>query len=366
MKKSTKKWSFRKLKIAQVAPLWYPVPPPKYGGVERVVYYLTEGLKSRGHKVSLFASGDSKTTAKLFWWRKNHLAKDKISWHDYYLEFEHLFFAFARAKKFDIIHCHVGPKSFFFLNFVKKPIVWTFHNPLKPEKGTPLWEIIQRYKKKIFAVFLTQAHKKLCQVKFKKTFVVPNGIDLKKFPFSSKPKDYFLWVGRVEPLKGPKNAIWVAKKLNKKLLLVGKVDPEKREYFEKEIKPFLGSKIKYLGELPHSKLAKIYQGAIALLYPIEWEEPFGLVMVESMACGTPVVVFDRGSAKEVVKHGKTGFVVPFLNKRGEKNLEGILEAAKQVGEIKREDCRKFVEKNFSVEKMVKNYEKVYYQILEEF
>ena len=146
-------------------------------------------------------------------------------------------------------------------------------------------------------------------------------------------------------------------------MLVGKVDPEKRKYFEERIKPNLSEKIKYLGEVSQKKLIKIYQGAIATLYPIEWEEPFGLIMAESMACGTPVIAFDFGSTKEIIKDGKTGFVVSFLNKKGEKNFEGLIEAVERIGEIKREDCREWVEKNFSIEKMVKNYEKIYYQIL---
>jgi glycosyltransferase involved in cell wall biosynthesis len=171
-----------------------------------------------------------------------------------------------------------------------------------------------------------------------------------------------LWVGRVEPYKGIENAIYVAKKTKIKLLLVGKVDPERKIYFEEKIKPNLNEKIQYLGEVSQKKLVKIYQGAIATLYPIEWEEPFGLIMAESMACGTPVIAFDFGSTKEVIKNGKTGFVVPFLKGR-KKNFDGLIEAIERIGEIKREDCREWVEKKFSIEKMIKNYEKIYYQIL---
>ena len=356
----------KRLKIAQIAPIWYPVPPKKYGGIERVVFYLTEGLLKLGHNVSLFASGDSKTSAKLFFWRKKCLAKDKIPWSDYFLEFEHLFFSFSFWKNFDILHSHLGPKAFYFLNFVKKPVLFTFHNPFSPKPKTPLFELTKRYKEKIFAVFLSKAQKRLCKIKFKKSFVVYNGVDTRLFKFNPKPKDYFLWVGRVEPYKGIENAIEVAKKANLKLLLVGKLDPEKREYFEQKIKPSLNSKIKYLGELPPKKLIKLYQEAIATLYPIEWPEPFGLVMAESLACGTPVIVFDFGSAKEVVKDGKTGFVVPFLNKEGKKNIEGLIEAVKKIKEIKREDCATWVKENFSIEKMVKSYEKIYYEISKEF
>jgi len=353
----------RKLKIAQITPIWYPVPPKKYGGIERVVYYLTEGLKKLGHEVTLFATKNSKVSAKILWWRKRSLAEDKIPWSDFFLELEHFAFSFSNLKNFDIVHCHTGPKTFFFLNFIKIPAIFTFHNPIKIEKKTPLFEIAKRYKEKINAVFLSKAHKKFCSFSFKRNFVVYNGVDLKLFEFSNKPKDYFLWVGRVEPYKGIENAIYVAKKTKIKLLLIGKVDPERMNYFKEKIEPNLNERIQYLGEVSQKELIKIYQGAIATLYPIEWEEPFGLVMAESMACGTPVIAFNFGSAKEVIKDGKTGFVVPFLNKKGEKNFEGLIEAIDRIKEIKRKDCREWVEKNFSIEKMVKNYEKIYYQIL---
>jgi len=353
----------RKLKIAQIAPIWYPVPPPKYGGIERIIHFLTEGLVKLGHKVTLFASGTSKTKAKLKFWRKNHLTKDKIPWQDYFLEFEHLAFSFSKAKNFDILHSHLGVKSFFFLNFVKNAFLNTFHNPISIKPKSPLSEIAKRYKNKINAVFLTRAAKNFSNFKFKKNFVVYNGIDVNFFKFNLKPKDYFLWVGRVESYKGIENAIYVAKKTKIKLLLVGKMDPERKEYFTKKIKPNLNQKIRYLGEVSQGKLLKLYQEAKAFLYPIEWEEPFGLTMVEAQACGTPVIVFDRGSAKEVVKDKITGFVVPFLNKEKEKNFEGLTEAVKKIKEIKRKNCRSWVERKFSVEKMVKNYERIYYQIV---
>jgi glycosyltransferase involved in cell wall biosynthesis len=352
-----------KLKIAQIAPIWYPVPPKKYGGIERVVYYLTEGLKNLGHKVTLFSCGESKTSASLKFWRKNCLAKDKIPWSDYFLELEHFAFSFSNLKNFDIVHCHTGPKTFFFLNFVKIPAIFTFHNPIRIEKKTPLLEVAKRYKEKINAVFLSKAQREFCRFSFKKNFVVYNGVDENLFRFSKKANDYFLWVGRVEPYKGIENAILVAKKKKLKLFLVGKCDPEKKEYFKEKIAPNLNEKVRYLGEVSPKKLVKLYQGAIATLYPIEWPEPFGLIMAESMACGTPVIAFDFGSTKEVIKNGKTGFVVPFLNKRKEKNFEGLIEAVEKIKEIKREDCRWWVENNFTVKKMVKNYERVYFEIL---
>lgn len=356
----------RKLKIAQISPIWYPVPPPKYGGIERIVFYLCEGLKKLGHKVTLFGTKDCKISTELKFWRKKSLVKDKVPWKDYLLELEHLAFSFSFAKNFDIIHCHIGPKSFPFLNFVKKPIVWTIHNPLIPKPKTSLFEFLNRYKDKVNVVFISRAHRTLCKIKFKNSFVVYNGVDLKIFRFNKKPKDYFLWVGRVEPYKGIENVVKIARNLGIKLFLVGKMDPEKKEYFNEKIKPNLNEKIKYIGEVSCQKLINLYQNAIATLYPIEWHEPFGLIMVESMACGTPVVVFNLGSAKEVVKNEKTGFVVPFLDEKGQKNLKQFERAVNMVNCIKRKNCRQWVEENFSVEKMVKNYEKIYYQILKKY
>ncbi len=357
----------KKLKIAQIAPIWYPVPPKKYGGTERIVYFLTEELVKRGHKVFLFASGDSKTSAKLIPSRKRHLAKDKIPWSDTFWEFEHFSFSFKKIKRmnFDIVHSHGGIRSIFFQDFIDTPVVYTFHNPLSVnyfQKMPPGLKILSLHSKNLNVCFLSNSHLKLCKLKFKRVWTVYNGIDINFFKFSKKPENFFLWVGRVEPKKGVENAIKAAKMAKVKLLLVGKIDPERKKYFEKVIKPNLSRKIKYLGELPARELLKLYRKAKALLFPLEWDEPFGLVMAEAMACGTPVIAFKMGSAPEVVKDGITGFVVPFLDKRGKKNIKGLVEAIKNIEKIKRENCRKWVKEKFTIEKMTENYEKIYYQL----
>ena len=164
-----------------------------------------------------------------------------------------------------------------------------------------------------------------------------------------------MWTGRICKDKGIENAIKIARRAKVKLLLAGQVQPMYQEYFRKKIKPFLNSKIRYLGEKTQGELIPLYQNAKALLYPIEWEEPFGLNMAESMACGTPVIAYNHGSVPEVVKDNKTGFVV--------KNIQEAVRAVKNIDKIKREDCRKWVEDNFTIKKMVDDYEKVYYQIL---
>jgi len=183
------------------------------------------------------------------------------------------------------------------------------------------------------------------------------------YKFNPKPKDHFVWIARVDPYKGIENAISAAEKAGVKLLLAGRLDPWRKEYFKKKIKPHLSNKIKFLGQLSQKQLSGFYREAKACLYPIEWQEPFGLIMTESMACGTPVIAFDQGSVSEVVKDGKTGFVVPSLNKKRKKNIKGLVKAIKKIEEIKREDCRTWVKNKFSYQKMVDNYEKVYYQII---
>jgi len=355
------------LKIAQIAPLWVSVPPQKYGGIERVVHYLTEGLIKKGHDVTLFASGDSKTKAKLISVYPRALLKDNIPWTDPLWNLENLSRAFKKAGDFDIIHSHLDLWTLFFQELTRTPVVHTFHNPLYTSSITDPKRIPTRLKmfnlhKKSYGCFISKSQRRLCPVKFPKNRVVYNGIDLSLYKFNPKPKDHFIWIARVDPYKGIENAISAAEKAGVKLLLAGRLDPWRKEYFKKKIKPHLSNKIKFLGQLSQKQLSGFYREAKACLYPIEWQEPFGLIMAESMACGTPVIAFEQGSVPEVVKDGKTGFVVPFLNKRRKKNIEGIVKAIKKIEEIKREDCRAWVEKKFSYQRMVDDYEKIYYQV----
>jgi glycosyltransferase involved in cell wall biosynthesis len=342
----------RKLKIAQVAPLWFPIPPKKYGGTERIVYHLTEGLVKKGHEVTLFASGDSKTKAKLFSVTKRGLISRRIPWQDWWWNNLNYSIAFSKAKNFDIIHSHWTPLGVFFQNFVKTPVLHTFHNI--PKRKSHLWQVLKHFKNSN-VVFVSKKERKNSKIRFKREFVVYNGIDVSKFKFNPKPKEFFLWVGRICPQKGTKEAILIAKKAKVKLFLVGQLQPMYLDYFEKEIRPNLGKDIKYLGELNENKLISFYRNAKAFLYPLQWEEPFGLCLVEAMACGTPVIAFKRGSIPEVVKNGKTGFIV--------KNEKEAIEAIKEIEKIKREDCREWVEKNFNVKKMVEDYEKIYYKLI---
>jgi len=343
----------KKLKIAQIAPLWFPIPPKKYGGTERIVSFLTEDLVKNGHKVTLFASGDSETKAKLISIIKKSLISQNIPWADYAWNNFNTSRALEMADKFDVIHCHWGMATLFFQKFIKTPVLYTFHNI--PRENDHRWKIFDYYKNNINAVFISRSEMKNCPIRFKRNFVIYNGIDISQFKFHPKPKNHFVWIGRISPEKGIENAIGVAERLGINLFLAGQLQPMMKDYFEKKIKPRLNSKIRYLGELSQEKLSDFYGSAKALLYPIEWEEPFGLVMVESMACGTPVIVFNRGSAKEVIKNGKTGFIV--------KNIAEMAKKIKEIEKINREDCRERVEKYFNHQRMTNDYEKLYFKIL---
>ncbi len=353
----------RKLKIAQIAPLWFSIPPEKYGGIERIVHLLTEELVRRGHEVTLFASGDSKTKAKLVWVYPEALIKSGYRWEDPFWNLENLSTAFQRAEEFDILHSHLDLWTLHFQPLTKKPVLHTLHNQLykasvtrEGERKPTRLQIFEKHRKETLAVFISKSERKKSAVKFPKSWVVYNGIDVSQFKFNPKPKDHFIWIARIDPFKGIENAIKAAKIAGVKLLLAGRLDPYRKEYFETKIRPHLSKNIKYVGELSNEELSDFYGQAKACLYPIEWEEPFGLVMAEAMACGTPVIAFDRGSAREVVKNNKTGFVV--------KNIQEMVQAIKKIDQIKRDDCRKWVEKKFTYQRMVSDYEKIYYEVLE--
>jgi len=342
----------KKLRIAQIAPLWFSIPPEKYGGTERIISFLTEEMVRKGHDVTLFASGDSKTKANLRALTKEGIISRGIPWTDYWWNIFNHSFGFEKADQFDIIHCHWHIMGAFFQKFAKTPVLHTMHNiPLRHDLR---WEIYERYRNELNLVFISESERKNAPVKIKNNWVIYNGIDLSNFKFNARPKDHFVWIARVSPAKGTKEAIEIAKKAGVKLLLAGQIQPQHQPYFDKEIKPQLNSQIQYVGELSEEQLSDFYGPAKGCIYPINWEEPFGLIMAESMACGTPVIVFDRGSAREVVANGKTGFVV--------KNIDGAVEAIKKIDSIDRRECRKRVEDNFTFKKMADEYEKLYYEL----
>ncbi len=347
----------KKLKIAQVAPLWFPIPPKKYGGIEWVVYNLVEGLVKKGHNVTLFASGDSRPPkgCKFVSAYPTSLKKEGVSWRDHAYELLILNQVFKRAKEFDIIHSHIDLWEVYFPSLVRTVCLHTIHNPLysSTKKDSRLF-IFEKFKDNNY-VAISKSQKKLSRVKLNFTGVVYNGIRIEEFDFNPTPNDHFVWSGRVNKHKGIENAIEIAEKTGIKLHLAGRLDKSQKKYFKEKIKPRLNDKIRYIGEYGREEKSKFFGESMALIYPIEWEEPFGLNMAEAQACGTPVIAYNRGSVPEVVKNGKTGFVV--------NNIKEAIKAVKEIGQINRRDCRQWVEEKFTEKTMVNGYEKLYYQLL---
>lgn len=352
----------KKLKIAQIAPLWFPVPPKKYGGIERVVAQLCDGLVDRGHDVTLFAAPGSKTRAKLLSVYNKPLIAGGVSWSDPFWNLRNLAKAYEMADEgdFDIIHSHLDIWTLFFENLTKVPTVHTMHNSLL-KTGVEVnmdfrLKLFSEERKKSNIVFISESAKRQSVIKFKTNEVIYNGINLNNFKFNPVGGDHFVWVSRIDDYKGVENAIAVAEKMKVKLFLAGRLDKSQVGYFNKKIKPHLNKDIVYYGELTEKQLSKFFGSAKAFIYPIEWEEPFGLVVAESMACGTPVIAYNRGSMSELIENGKTGFVV-------KSNLNDLMDAMKKIDKIDRCEVRKSVEKLFSRETMVENYEKFYYKLL---
>jgi len=358
-----------KMRIATFVSGNYSIPPPK--GVifapMLIAKAVAEGLTKKGHQVSFFAPKGSRLKIRrlktgnlpsLNGPPRHKIFKDpdarggenaKIAnlWDQYFIS---LIYQEALRGKYDLIHIHPVDRALpFGLAFRKIPIVYTLHDPIYPWRS----EIFKMFQSKNqYYISLSNAQRKPAP-NLNWAGTVYNGTDLKFFPFSGKPKDYCLFLGRLLPTKGVKEAIMAAEKAGEKLIIAG--TPNEGKYWEKEIKPHLKKNIKYVGNIPYEKTYKYYGKAKVALYPIQWEEPFGLTFIESMACGTPAIAFNRGSAKEVIKNGKTGFVV--------KDINEMVKAIKKIDKISRWECRKWVEKNFTIEKMVDNYEKTFFKIL---
>lgn len=339
----------------------------------RVIFDLASGLVKRGHQVSILGTGDSYVPgAKIISVIPKSLVEMPAFENPFYAETSCLVQLAKKieeiANKFDIIHNHTYPE---FINLliadkVKTPIVTTVHAQATLE----LDETLSLFKNTTL-VALSNAHKRLFK-KAKIDKVIYNGVDTSLYAFSDKREDYLLWLCRLSKAKnedgtfmdpkGIKWAIQLARETGEKLLLSGNV--EDMEFYNRDVKPYLNEKIQWVGPvsseqvLSKQKVVSLMQGAKAFLMTINWEEPFGLVMIESMSCGTPVIAFDRGAVSEIVIDGLTGFVVD--PKQG---IDGLKNALKEISTINLVDCRSHIEKNFSLERMIKNYEDLYLEIL---
>lgn len=344
------------LRIGMVAPVWAPVPTTKYGGTELVVSALTEALVKRGHQVTLFASGDSKTTAKLVSVTPKHLLARGISFANSGFSAANLAAAFSRASQFDILHTHVQQLDILFPSLTTTPVLHTIHNDLSGLSGnidsTVELELYNQHKKNNF-VAISNSQKKHALVKLNWVATIYHGIPLEHLTFHPKPQDHLVWAARLNPRKGPDIALRAAGAAGKKLFVAGpQLTQQSKDFYQETLLPLIRQHHgKFVGEISQKQKNSFFGSALALLYPLKWEEPFGLVMIEAMACGTPVIAFKRGAAPELVVDGKTGYLV--------RTLPEMVRAIKKIDLIDRADCREHVFKHFTVDKMVDAYEELY-------
>lgn len=330
------------------------VPPKKYGGTERIIYHLTEELVKRGHEVTLFASGDSQTSARLVPAVPRAL-RDMPEEKDVYgfniNSMLNIGRAYVMQDEFDVIHDHNPHMGLPTANLAHTPVVMTWHGPYGPD--------IRRYFTALPGPTLVSISNSQARLAEGLTFArtVYNGLPMGRYPFSGSPQEYLLFVGRIDREKGVHFAMDAAVRLGRRLVIAAKLDagvPHIKQYFDSEIAPRLNAHptlLKWVGEVDEGERNELMKNALCLLHPVTWPEPFGLVLIEAMACGTPVVAFNQGSIPEVVQHGKTGFVV--------EDVEGMVAAIRKIGDIDRGWCRQWALENFSVERMADGYEEVY-------
>lgn len=341
------------MKIGMIAGPWLPVPPIAYGGAELVVSQLADGLMDRGHEVILFASGDSKTKAKLVPIVPRHIGQD---WPGYGQPFQNSFSEFSYVRSFldkvDIIHDHTMHHN----TWLPVKAIYTLHGPA--EWGAELARRMSAFGQQNYFVAISETQRRFYGeegINFVRT--VYNAVDLKQVPFSDKKEDYLFFIGRANREKGLDLAVRVAIETKRKLIMAIKMtEAHEKEYFKEVVKPLISkADVEIKGDITVEEKYNLYKNAYATLFTSQWEEPFGLVMIESMATGTPVIALQRGAAVEVIENGVTGFL-------GD-TLEDLIAAVGHIPDIKPETCRQHVEKKFSVEKMVEGYEEAYKQVL---
>jgi glycosyltransferase involved in cell wall biosynthesis len=339
-----------RLRIGLIAPVWFPVPPPRYGGTETIVSVLADGLSDAGHDVTLFASGDSLTTARL-----SSVYADAPSQRigQTLPELRHCLPCFEHAAQFDVINDHSGLLAATIGGLLTTPVIHTVHGPLDGEAGEIYEHIARAAPRVVFvSVSLNQRRPK---PHLPWIANCPNAVDLSLYPWAPRRGDYLLFLGRMTPDKGAHRAIAVAREAGVPLKIAAKCrEPWEIAYFRELVEPQLDSQIEFLGEAAHAQKVELLQGARATLFPIEWEEPFGLVMIESMACGTPVIATRRGAVPEVIEQGRTGIVV--------EDYRAMPAALEQADALDPLELRLAVEERFSAERMVATYLRAYRRV----
>ena len=349
--------SNRLVRILQLAPVWETVPPPGYGGTEAVIAVLTEELVRRGHEVLLCASGDSQTAAELHWVVPRSLRGAGLTNDSVQYAALHTASSLRHAGDYDLIHNHNGPPcdlGMAMSHVTDTPMLTTLHN--QPYADTAF--IWSAYRGWYNTISRQQAHTLgSCLPNARYAGVAYNAIDVESFPFCAQKSDYALFMGRLSPEKAPHLAIRAARSAGWRVVLAGKVDaPTEVAYFESVVRPLLcDPNVEYVGEADASMKRELYAGAAAQLVPLLWEEPFGLVMIEAMAAGTPVLAFKRGAALELIVDGVTGFLV--------KDESEMALALDKLDQINPAACREHVIRNFGVQAIADRYLQMYDLIL---
>jgi glycosyltransferase involved in cell wall biosynthesis len=332
-----------------LAPPWISVPPPGYGGVEEVVSALTEALVRRGHAVTLFCAPGSRSSATVVT-LLDLPHPDEIERSLY--EVDHVaraFEAIERAhRRFDVIHDHCGFTAVAMADRIETPIVHTLHGQFTPSTSA----FYRHHAGKVALVGISRAQLACAPAEIGAIPAIPNPLDASVWPLQERKGDYLLWIGRMTPEKGPQRAIAAAHAADVRLVLAGVIQPGQQAFFDREIAPHIdGDRVQFVGEVAGATKRTLFAHARGLLMPIRWDEPFGMVMVEALACGTPVIAFAEGAARELVLDGRTGFLVD--------DEQGMAAAVGRLPSIAPRDCRAWVTANCDVDVVAAAYEHAY-------
>lgn len=338
------------MRIAQVAPLYLATPPRSYGGTERVISMLTEGMVARGHEVTLFATGDSTTSARLVAGAPAAMGFEKMM-EVGAAQTAMLANLYSRASDFDVIHSHLDYPALPFAATSSTPTVFTIHGALNTP-GYP--EAFSAFPTLRYVSISDSQRAPLPNLNWVAT--IYHGINVEAQQFGEQPGDYLLFVGRISPEKGPDRAIAIAKRCGIPLKIAAKVDPKDRKYFDQTIKPLLDDPlIEFVGPVNEQRKMKLMREALALLLPIRWAEPFGLVYIEALSCGLPVLTCPLGAAPEILKDDVTGFM--------RETDEELADAARRIHTISRVDCRSWAKAHFDAQGMTDNYLSLFQSLL---
>ena len=337
-----------KLRIAQVAPLWTPIPPSTYGGIELLLALLCDELVARGHDVTLFASGDCRTAAKLHEVIPVNLgemmSRGQALMYEYYMNAA-MASVLALQDEFDIVHCHLPPAWLPFAAAMRTPCTFTLHTSPHADDEWALKNFPGAH-----AVAISHAQVAAASARLGRKFpVVFNGVDFARYDASFRPGKHLAFLGRMSREKNPLGAIRIAQAAKMPIILAGKPQNAAEEaYFRDEVQPFIdGDRVHWIGPADHSKKVALLREAAALIFPIQWDEPFGLVMIEAMACGTPVLAVKRGSVAEVIDEGSTGFTAPTPSE--------LAQFVANACALDRRKVREHAASRFSHTKMVDDY-----------